>query len=72
MGVAALLGVIGSALVAGSVNVGMMIAVRVIQGAGLGMLLTLVPLYLTEVAPSHRRGLLTGLTTLSFGMGYIV
>lgn len=71
LGVAGLLGLIGSALVAGSVNIGMLIAVRVIQGAGLGMLLTLVPLYLTEVSPPHRRGLLTGLTTLSFGMGYI-
>lgn len=34
------------------------------------MLLALVPLYLTEVAPPHRRGVLTGLTTMSFGLGY--
>ena len=72
LGIAALFGLAGSALVAGSVNVGMLIAVRVIQGAGLGSLLTLVPLYLTEIAPAHRRGFLTGITTLSFGTGYIV
>lgn len=71
LGVAALLALVGSALVAGAVNVGMLIAVRVIQGAGCGMLLTLVPLYLTEVSPAPKRGLLTGFTTLSFGMGVI-
>jgi len=50
----------------------MLIVVRLLQGAGLGMLLALVPLYLTEVAPPRTRGFLTGLTTLSFGTGYIM
>ena len=50
----------------------MLIAVRVIHGGGQGMLLALVPLYLSEVAPPHIRGFLTGLTTLSFGMGYVM
>ena len=49
----------------------MIIAVRLLHGFGLGMLICLVPLYLTEVAPPHRRGLLSGLSTLSFGMGYV-
>jgi MFS family permease len=44
--------------------------VRILQGFGLGMIISLVPLYLTEVAPPHRRGFLTGLTVMSFGMGY--
>ncbi|KIV85577.1 hypothetical protein PV11_01255 [Exophiala sideris] len=70
--IAAILALIGSALVAGSVKVGMLIAVRVIQGGGQGMLLALVPLYLSEVAPPHIRGFLTGLTTLSFGIGYVI
>ena len=70
--VGAVMGLIGSALVAGSVKTGMLIAVRIIQGAGFGMLLALVPLYLTEVAPPHKRGFLTGLTTLCFGMGYVI
>ncbi|KAJ9610506.1 hypothetical protein H2200_005283 [Cladophialophora chaetospira] len=72
LAIAGVMGTIGSALVAGSVKVGMLIAVRVLQGAGLGMLLTLVPLYLSEVAPPHRRGFLTGLTVLSFGTGYVI
>lgn len=72
LGIAAILALVGSALVAGSVNVGMLIAVRIFQGGGLGMLLTLVPLYLSEVAPPETRGFLTGLTTFSFGMGYVM
>jgi MFS family permease len=58
--------------VAGSVVVPMLVIVRMLQGVGVGMLLALVPLYLTEVAPPRTRGFLTGLTTLSFGMGYVI
>jgi MFS family permease len=72
LGVAGLLALVGNALVAGSVNVPMLIVARVLQGGGLGMLLALVPLYLTEVSPPKIRGFLTGLTTLSFGTGYVV
>lgn len=50
----------------------MLIVVRILQGGGVGMLLALVPLYLTEVSPPQRRGFLTGLSTLSFGLGYVV
>ena len=48
-----------------------MIACRIIQGCGLGALLALVPIYLAEVAPPRSRGLLTGLTVLSFGFGFV-
>ena len=71
LGVAGIIALIGGALTAGSIAVPMLIVVRMLQGAGLGMLLALVPLYLTEVAPPQSRGFLTGLTTLSFGMGYV-
>lgn len=54
---------------AGSVAVPMLVVSRVLQGFGMGMLNTLVPLYLVEVAPSPQRGILTGLTILSFGLG---
>ena len=62
---------VGAALVAGSVAVEMLVTVRLLHGLGLGMLICLVPLYLAEVAPPRSRGLLTGLTTFSFGMGYL-
>lgn len=72
LAVAGVWSLIGTALVAGSVHVGMMIAVRLFQGFGLGMILALVPLYLNEVAPPRQRGLIAGLTVLSFGTGYWV
>jgi MFS family permease len=70
--IAAVLSLLGGALAAGSAAIAMLIVVRILQGCGLGMLLCLVPLYLTEVAPPRHRGLLTGITTLSFGLGYFV
>ena len=48
----------------------MLIVTRLLQGFGLGMLICLIPLYTTEVAPPHRRGLLSGMTTMSFATGY--
>jgi MFS family permease len=68
---ASTLSVVGGALTAGSVAVGMIVAMRFIQGLGLGQLIALVPLYITEVAPPHRRGALAGLTAASFAVGYV-
>jgi MFS family permease len=72
LGIAAAFALVGGALGAGSVNVPMLIVLRLLHGFGLGMVIVLVPLYLTEVAPPHSRGLLSGLTTLSFALGYLV
>jgi MFS family permease len=72
LGVSAAIALVGSALVAGSVNIAMLFVMRVLQGIGLGMLLALVPLYLTEVAPPKHRGFLTGSTQFATGIGYIM
>ncbi len=72
LAVAAVTALIGTALAAGSVNVAMLIVVRLFQGFGLGMIIALVPLYLNEVAPPHNRGFISGLTVLSFGTGFLV
>ncbi|ETI27393.1 hypothetical protein G647_09583 [Cladophialophora carrionii CBS 160.54] len=69
--IAAVSSLVGAALITGSTVIGMLITVRLLHGFGLGMLICLVPLYLTEVAPPRHRGSLSGLTTLSFGMGYV-
>jgi MFS family permease len=50
----------------------MLIIVRLLQGFGLGMIICLVPLYITEVAPARIRGRLSGLTVFSFGVGYVM
>ena len=70
MAIAAVLATVGGALAAGSVNIAMIITVRIIQGVGAGMVICLVPLYLAETAPPKRRGFLSGLTVLAFGFGY--
>ena len=71
LALAATCALLGGALTAASVAVGMLVAVRLLQGFGLGMLICLVPLYITEVAPPHRRGLLSGMLTMAFGSGYL-
>ncbi|KAH8704794.1 general substrate transporter [Talaromyces proteolyticus] len=72
LALAAAFATIGGALTAGSVAIPMLIVVRFPQGIGLGILLSLVPVYLTEVAPPHKRGMLSGLTTWSFTIGYLI
>lgn len=68
----ALISLVGAAWTAGSPYLAMLLTVRVLHGFGLGMLICLVPLYLTEVSPAHCRGLVSGMTVMGFGMGYVV
>lgn len=67
---AAAVAILGGALAAGSVHVAMLIIVRIIQGAGLGALATLVPIYLAEASTPAKRGMLTGLHGLFLVSGY--
>lgn len=50
----------------------MLIIVRFFQGIGLGQIVTLAPLYISEVSPAKRRGLLIGIFTVAMGGGYSV
>lgn len=50
----------------------MLVSTRFVQGLGLGMSLTLVSLYITEVANKNNRGLLNGLTACGLATGYVV
>ncbi|PVH71473.1 general substrate transporter [Cadophora sp. DSE1049] len=68
--VAAIINIIGGALQAGSVHVGMFIAARCITGFAAAMFVALVPIYISEVAPPAIRGLLVGQHGASFLMGY--
>lgn len=58
--VAALINIVGGALQAGSVHVGMFIAARFVTGFAAAMFVSMVPLYIAEVAPPAVRGLLVG------------
>jgi sugar porter (SP) family MFS transporter len=62
--------VIGGALQAGSVNIGMYIAMRFITGVGIGALVGLVPLYQSEIVPPRIRGLLVGMHGVLICVGY--
>jgi MFS family permease len=70
--IAAFISILGGALTAGSVHIAMLITVRILQGAGLGALATLVPIYLSEASTPAKRGMLTGLHGLFLVSGYNV
>lgn len=67
---------LGAALEAGSVNFGMMMAGRMILGAGVGLEGGTVPVYVAECVPSEVRGRLISLYqfNIAFGevLGYVV
>ncbi|KAI1610532.1 MFS transporter [Exophiala viscosa] len=66
----AIITIIGGALQAGSVNIGMYIAMRFITGFGIGALVALVPLYQSEMSPPRIRGLLVGMHGVMICVGY--
>ncbi|EXJ61686.1 hypothetical protein A1O7_02115 [Cladophialophora yegresii CBS 114405] len=61
---------IGGALQAGSVNIGMYIFSRFLTGVGIGALVTLVPLYQSEIAPPKIRGFLVAMHGVMLCVGY--
>ena len=62
--------VIGGGLQAGSVNMPMYLVARFITGWGIGALVTLVPLYQSEISPPKIRGLLVGMHGVLLCVGY--
>lgn len=62
--------VVGGVLQTSSVHVGMFMAARFITGLGVGALVTLIPLWQTEVAPPRTRGFLVGLHGVFILIGY--
>ncbi|ESZ91941.1 hypothetical protein SBOR_7686 [Sclerotinia borealis F-4128] len=71
-GAAALIVIIAAAISAGAVNVAMFIAGRVLTGVGAGMVLANSPVYMSEVAPPHNRGMLVGLQGVGIVTAYIM
>ncbi|EXJ86817.1 hypothetical protein A1O3_03771 [Capronia epimyces CBS 606.96] len=66
------LSILGGALQAGSVNMTMYLIARFITGTGIGSLVTLVPLYQSEIAPPKIRGLLVGMHGVLICTGYSI
>ncbi|ERS97293.1 Sugar transporter family protein [Sporothrix schenckii 1099-18] len=66
----ALLATIGGGITAGAMNLAMFLVFRFVNGWGIGMLLSLVPLYQSEVSPPHNRGLMVGFHGVLVTIGY--
>lgn len=62
--------IIGGALCAGSVSLGMFYAGRVIAGIGAGILAVVVPMYQGEVATAETRGAMMSVTGIMYAFGY--
>lgn len=62
--------IVGASIMTASVNIPMFIVSRFIMGAGIGILVTLVPLYQSEVSPPESRGLMVGLHGVLIGFSY--
>ncbi|KIX99687.1 uncharacterized protein Z520_04322 [Fonsecaea multimorphosa CBS 102226] len=67
---ASLVTTVGGGLQAGSVNIGMYIFARFLTGVGIGALVTLVPLYQSEIAPPKIRGFLVAMHGVMLCVGY--
>jgi MFS family permease len=62
--------IVGGALCAGSIDAAMFIVSRFINGFGIGMLITAIPMYQSEVSTPKTRGFMTCMHGIMFAVGY--
>ncbi|KAL2820163.1 general substrate transporter [Aspergillus cavernicola] len=62
--------IIGAILQCAAVNPGMMIAGRFFAGVGCGIILTVVPIYIAEVSPPEKRGMIVGVQGFMIAIGF--
>ncbi|KAL4954716.1 general substrate transporter [Aspergillus filifer] len=65
-----IIAVVGAVLQCAAVNPGMMIAGRFFAGVGCGIILSVVPVYITEVSPPAKRGFIVGLQGFMISIGF--
>ncbi|KIW02571.1 hypothetical protein, variant 2 [Verruconis gallopava] len=70
--IGAALALLGGALQGGAANLGMFQAGRVISGLGIGILVTVCPMYLSELSPPDKRGWLVGHHAIFLVFGYML
>ncbi|OAA56337.1 General substrate transporter [Niveomyces insectorum RCEF 264] len=68
----ALLAVLGGALQGGAANLAMFHVGRVFSGLGIGLLVTVCPMYMSELAPPDQRGWLVGHHAIFLVFGYML
>lgn len=62
--------ILGGALNAGSVSIGMFAAGRVLAGVGSGILAIVTPMYQGEVSTAETRGMMMCVTGIMYAWGY--
>ena len=62
--------IVGGALCAGAVNMGMFLAGRCIAGVGSAVLACVVPIYQAEVSTPETRGAMVAVTGIMYAVGY--
>ncbi|EXJ91169.1 hypothetical protein A1O1_04278 [Capronia coronata CBS 617.96] len=68
--IAAVIALVAGIIQAASVHVGMLIAGRIIGGFAVGMMNMTIPIYNSEIAPPHKRGMISGLHAQFVGFGF--
>lgn len=69
---AALIVLISSGIIAGSVHIGMFITFRFFQGWGSFQMLSVIPMWMAELVPPKRRGFLVQIHPAMINLGYTV
>ncbi|KAJ8096521.1 general substrate transporter [Lipomyces tetrasporus] len=67
---AAVWALIGGIIQAASINIGMLIAGRIIGGFAVGIMNMVIPVYNAEISPPRKRGLITGLHGQFVSIGF--
>ncbi|XWW97828.1 hypothetical protein V2A60_005815 [Cordyceps javanica] len=60
---------VGTAIQTGAVNIGMFLTGRVLAGFAVGGMVSTVPIYLSEIAPPHQRGMIGGVSGCGISLG---
>ncbi|KIW91694.1 uncharacterized protein Z519_07662 [Cladophialophora bantiana CBS 173.52] len=68
--ISGIISLLSSALLAGSVHIGMFIAFRTVAGAGVFMMVAAVPMWISETAPPKNRGILADFHGIGILLGY--
>ncbi|TPX09416.1 uncharacterized protein E0L32_009460 [Thyridium curvatum] len=70
LAVSSIVAIVGGALQAGAVAIAMLLVARFITGIGVAMLVTLVPIFQSEIAPPASQGFLVGQHGFILVVGY--
>ncbi|KAF2797587.1 general substrate transporter [Melanomma pulvis-pyrius CBS 109.77] len=68
--IAAVIALIAGIIQASSVHIGMLIAGRIVGGFAVGIMNMTIPIYNSEIAPPHKRGMIAGLHAQFVGIGF--